>query len=275
MRRALAVLIAAAALLVTAGAGSALAAGQVVCVGGANSAVLAPNASGGCAVGTPVTLATESEVTALQSQVATLQSDNATLSKDVSALQSTLSDVTFSTDGLNGKPTLTISGANVQIDSGARSTEATPNGLGNLFIGYDENPSGNPQTGSNNLILGENQTFMSFGGILGGEYNRLAAPFASAFGYFNTASGSGSSVPGGAFNTASGPYSSVPGGNENTASKYASSVLGGVGNTATADGSSVLGGGGNTASGFESSVLGGFRNTASGGCQSIPATNTC
>ena len=46
-----------------------------------------------------------------------------------------------------GKPTIQISGANLQLVNGSGSTE-TLNGAGNLVIGYDEMPG--TQTGSHN-----------------------------------------------------------------------------------------------------------------------------
>lgn len=52
---------------------------------------------------------------------------------------------------VGGKPTIRLSGANVQIPNGEGSTNTT-NGAGNLIIGYDENPQ--TQTGSHNLIGG-------------------------------------------------------------------------------------------------------------------------
>jgi hypothetical protein len=77
---------------------------------------------------------------------------------------------------------------NVQIVNGEGKTELV-NGAGNLVIGYDEN-AGRTQTGSHNVILGEEQAFSSFGGLVTG--------------YGNTISGREASVSGGALNTASG-----------------------------------------------------------------------
>ena len=63
-----------------------------------------------------------------------------TLQSEVSSLQSTLAGVTR--DG----STLLLSGLNLQLESGAGSTGAPVNGLGNLIIGYDGDPG--TQTGS-------------------------------------------------------------------------------------------------------------------------------
>jgi hypothetical protein len=167
-------------------------------------------------------------------------------------------------EGIGGKPTVQFSGCNVQIVNGDGHTEST-NGEGNLVVGYDENVGKHEQTGSHNLILGEEQTFTSFGGLLAGDENRVTGAFASVSGgELNTASGERSSVSGGETNTASGERSSVSGGETNTASGEASSVSGGVNNTASGIVSSVSGGLSNTASGYRASVSGGGNNTASG-----------
>jgi hypothetical protein len=269
MRR-IVLFVATAAVVLAASAGTALADGQQVCIGGPGTAVSTPNSSGQCKkTETLTTLATQSEVTDLQSRVTTLETANTDLTNRVSALESTLSKVSYTDSGLNGKPTLKISGANLQIVSGSGATDGTLNGEGNLIIGYDENCCGLDQSGSNNLVLGKNQTFTSYGGLIAGQSNTLAGPFADAFGELNTASGSDSSVSGGDSNIANGTDSSVSGGYSNTASGGDSSVSGGASNTASRGESSVSGGYGNTASGGTSSVSGGYSNTASGEDSSV------
>ena len=57
---------------------------------------------------------------------------------------------------------------------------------------------GQTRTGSNNLVVGDEHEFTSYGGLVAG----LA----------NTITGTNASVPGGAFNTASGHASSISGG---------------------------------------------------------------
>jgi hypothetical protein len=128
--------------------------------------------------------------------------------------------------GVGGQPTVRFSGVNVQVVNGEGKTEAV-NGEGNLVIGYDEN-AGRTQTGSHNLILGEQQSFSSFGGLLAG--------------YGNTVSGRESSVTGGALNTASGFYTSIAGGMQNTAKVEAASVQGGSKNLAESRFASIFGG---------------------------------
>jgi hypothetical protein len=154
-----------------------------------------------------------------------------------------------------GEPTIRFSGVNVQVVNGTGDTSSA-NGLGNLIIGYNAHSDTKPQTGSHNLVLGTEQSFTSYGGLIGGSNNKLTGPFSAVFGTQNTASGSHSAVIAGNHNTASGLYSSVSGGNSNTASGRWSSVSGGGSNTASYDFSAVSGGGRNTARGFGAAVFG-------------------
>jgi hypothetical protein len=126
-------------------------------------------------------------------------------------LKSILPYVKYVVAGVGGKPTIQISGANVQILDGEGSTEAT-NGAGNLIIGYDENPSAEPQTGSHNLVLGPEQRYTSYGAIIGGRNNKALGPEDFVVGVGNVARNEGASVSGGFENTASFAFSSIFGG---------------------------------------------------------------
>jgi hypothetical protein len=204
---------------------------------------------------------------------------------------------TFVSSGVGGKPTVVFTGVNVQIVSGTGSTSGTVNGEGNLIIGYAENPSGRAETGSNDLIVGTNNGWTSFGGIVDGNGNIDKASFSAAFGANDTAAGYGSfvtghqnralgeesAVVGGASNTAAAFYSSVFGGCDGLAGagsflaancgtgSFEQTVLGGFHNSATGTESSVSGGESNAAQGQLSSILGGNGNTAPGDCEAIPA----
>ncbi len=145
---------------------------------------------------------------------------------ELEVLERILPHLDFVEDGVGGKPTIQFSGVNVQVLNGEGKTESV-NGEGNLVIGYDEN-TGRTQSGSHNLILGEQQSFSSFGGLVAG--------------YGNTISGHESSVSGGALNTASGFYSSITGGMHNTAKVEAASVQGGSTNLAESRFASIFGG---------------------------------
>src|ERR1700758_1264362 len=51
---------------------------------------------------------------------------------------SILSHASYTDSGIDGQPTITFSGVNVQVVSGSGSTSGTVNGQGNLIIGYAE-----------------------------------------------------------------------------------------------------------------------------------------
>src|SRR6266571_5181782 len=164
---------------------------------------------------------------------------------EIKLLKSILPHITYVGAGVGGKPTIQFSGVNVQIVNGVGRTNSTT-GAGNLVIGYDENTGvqrevGEPpvpglQTGSHNLILGTEQEFTSYGGILAGQLNSIRAQGASVIGGFgNIASSRAASVSGGDYNVASGPSASVSGGQSNTAVGTRASVSGGDQNTASGE----------------------------------------
>jgi hypothetical protein len=241
----------------------------------------------------------------LEAKVACLQATVSELQGQVAALQTQLAVVQcnpalalgpfISVDpnpeiGVNG-PNITFTGANIHIVSGSGSTDdnGTPRGLGNLIIGYDEDPrnyvdrspfgdlplrpliSGD-RGGSHNLVIGAANRFTqaAFGGVVVGTANTIQGYAASVSGGAgNIAGGYGASASGGFSNTASGDFGSVSGGRFNTAFQFFTSVSGGQGNTAGGTcsatcglGASVSGGVDNVASGNFASVSGGANNTA-------------
>jgi hypothetical protein len=215
--------------------------------------------SGACpASATALVVAANADLQALASQVLTLQGEVATLQGQVSSLQTLLAGV--SRTSLFGQDTLRLSGMNVQIVNGSGST-STVNGLGNLIIGYDES-QGAPETttGSHDLILGQRNSFSSYGGLVDGFANTISGPFAS--------------VSGGEFSTAANFASSVSGGDENSAESAASSVSGGGGNTTSGEEAWIGGGANNSASGEAATVSGGEFNTAAGDFSSILGGNS-
>ena len=116
-------------------------------------------------------------------------------------------DANASPTPLTKYPLAVFDRTNVQVQSGARSTNATVNGLGNLIVGYNENPPGGSylkyRDGSHNLMVGSGHSYLNYGSFIAGQSN--------------TASGAHSSVSGGQSNTASGAHSSVSGGQSNNA----------------------------------------------------------
>lgn len=176
-------------------------------------------------------------------------------SEEQAVLKVILPHIKYIPSGIGGKPTIQFTGVNVQIVDGEGKTRSV-DGMGNLIIGYDEHSGGREQTGSHNLVLGEQQEFTSWGGIVAGLENSITDQWAS--------------VVGGAFNIASNFSSSVTGGNGNTASGAESSVSAGELNVASGEFAFIGGGGGNTASGEAASIFGGNRLTAPNAFEAIP-----
>jgi hypothetical protein len=195
-------------------------------------------------------------------------------------LRKLLTHITITKDD-EGRLEIILSGVNLRIVNGLGQTDCIdeqgsplpncPNGLGNLIVGYNEEPDVAPpfvpedRSGSHNLIIGRGHRFRSSGGFVAGSENTIDGIGASISGGFGSvASGGHASVSGGFGNTASGGAASIGGGGLNTASGTESYVAGGEVNTASGFQASVIGGFRNVASGFNSSVSGGQFNTASG-----------
>jgi hypothetical protein len=127
--------------------------------------------------------------------------------------------------------TLVLTGANLHLVNGLSRTDCTgaqgepipdcPNGLGNLIVGYNEPRPDAPEnirTGSHNVVVGMEQNFSPYGGLVVGRRNEISGDFAAVSGGDrNTASGQGSSVSGGILNQANGGFSAVSGGSGRTA----------------------------------------------------------
>jgi hypothetical protein len=181
--------------------------------------------------------------------------------------------------GLRG-PHVVFTGANVHIRSGSGYTDDgiskghVLTGLGNLVVGYNEEPTGGlirgDRSGSHNIMTGSEHRFSGFGGLVAGFRSTIRGDYATVSGgALNTASGSFSSISGGLLNIASGDISTVTGGSENIASGDAASVTGGAENKASGTVSIVNGGRLNIASGDHATVTGGSENRASGAVSSV------
>ena len=147
-------------------------------------------------------------------------------------------------------------GLNVHVRNGQGATwgtganwavPGTPNGLGNLIVGYNESTGSQGRGGSHNLVVGPYHSYPHFGGLVAGVTNTLDGHYASVSGGMGNTAGGNASVSGGQYNTASGLWSSVSGGDRNIAEGMTSTVSGGQANIASGGRSSVSGGGGNTA----------------------------
>ncbi len=193
----------------------------------------------------------KARLTALQGQLVTVLALAPFLNLDTSVI-----------NGLTG-PHLIFEAVNVHIRSGSGTTDdgGALTGLGNLIIGYNEEPLGfaaGERAGSHNLSIGTGHRYLNFGGLVAGRRN---------------------TVSGGLNNTASGNNASVSGGSGNTASVSEASVSGGFSNTASGNDASVSGGSGNTASGLQASVSGGrsckLTSTNAWGVGDSPITAGC
>jgi len=172
------------------------------------------------------------------------------LANRVSALETKTQFVSVPADG-----EMHIVGTNLHIENGLGATngvvgdpfvpaDQVVNGKGNLIIGYNAHRgSGDNRAGSHNLILGDQNNYSSFGGLVAGYDNEISAPYATiSGGNVNTANYLFASISGGYFNTASNFCAVVSGGRLNVASGFCSSVSGGLLNTAGGGNASVSGG---------------------------------
>jgi len=183
--------------------------------------------------------------------------------------------IVYLPDGAGGtNKTIRMSGVNLQIVNGLGATNGLPtdpsstdpaltrtNGLGNLIVGYDEVAGVRPspfRTGSHNIVLGQRQSYTSFGGLLGGRGNTVAAPYGSIVGgEDNLVDAAFSAILGGLRNKAiDSCWNAVGGGADNVAQGQYSWVAGGQFNTAVGDHSAVGGGLGRRAVGPHDWVAG-------------------
>ncbi|MBF6619218.1 MAG: hypothetical protein ITG02_03190 [Patulibacter sp.] len=207
---------------------------------GAQGVAGLPGAQGVQGVAGPQGSADAATLKAITDRLDALESDNAALRTQVAELQTRFAGVSRSSDA----KTLTLEGMNLQITNGEGTTDTT-NGTGNLIVGYNEVPG--TQTGSHNLVVGDQHTFSSFGGLLVGLDNSITREWSTALGSSNDASGFASAVTGGYSNEASGSSSAVTGGRSNYASGIMSAVAGGYMNDALGERSAILGGSGRIA----------------------------
>lgn len=198
--------------------------------------------------------------------------------------------VSVSTDPINlvRGPHVLFTGVNVHIRSGSGSTLdgidvadsthyplGSPNGLGNLIVGYDEvsTTETTTRTGSHCLVVGIGNSFPTSGGVVFGTDNTVGAIFASVTGgSHNVANGMGSNIAGGAANmtTSDAWQISIAGGANNIASGWASSIGGGFHNVTGPNGCQhICGGQHNTAEAWASCVTGGWDNHALGNYSSV------
>jgi hypothetical protein len=118
---------------------------------------------------------------------------------------------------------------NLQVVNGTGEFSPSPNGLGNIIIGYNYTTGSPSRTGSYYLVIGERNDYTGLNGIVASHENKATGWGASVIGSVgNTASGEDSSVSGGRGNVAVGNYASGSGGQANYANGDYSSILGRV-----------------------------------------------
>lgn len=172
---------------------------------------------------------------------------------------------------------LLVSGADLQIVNGSGQT-SSPNGTGNLIVGYNEIRSGatfSSRKGSHNLVIGSGHAYDSAGGIVAGKDNTITGAYATVLGgQNNTASGNGSAIVGGRSNLAKGEVSTAFGGEKNKSDGEASCVSGGISNTADGSHAVALGGMNNRAAGISSTVCGGGNESPLRGNKALAPLST-
>ena len=194
-----------------------------------------------------------------------------------------LSDYVSVTQDANGYDTIVFSAVNIQIDNGNAigktiDQKISPNGLGNLILGFNEAASvapgvchydngdrivnsleectlNNPasawwalqKSGSHNLIIGPGNYYQGYASLVTGQDQASVAnagAIISGSGHLQNADYS--LIAGGLGNTSYGLYSSSLGGRQNAARGTYSSIMGGTGNDAQGQASSISGGENNT-----------------------------
>jgi hypothetical protein len=179
------------------------------------------------------------------------------------ALEATLDP--FSLETVDGRRTVRISAANLQLVDGTGDTDGTPNGLGNLMIGYAESHAGLERGGSHNVVLGRDNEWSSFGGLVTGRYNRVAGEDTAVIGgRYSDTTGAGAVSIGGLGADVSGEGAVGVGGTENSLSGVHAVAVAGLRNEANGPHSLAAGGWKVEASGDRATVIGGFHNDASG-----------
>lgn len=105
-------------------------------------------------------------------QITALQALVADLNNRMAALETKLAHVSVSGNEI------TISGANLHVNSGSGATDGPVNGLGNLIIGYNELKGiGDDRSGSHNLVVGSKNNYASHGGFVLGRFGESPTPF--------------------------------------------------------------------------------------------------
>ena len=125
--------------------------------------------------------ATESYVDEHTSQGAGGTASNPDLEAAVSDIQAYISPLSRYLSVSTADDSVVFHGANVYIQSGDGQTDAA-NGLGNLVLGYDEDSEGDlDRGGSHNLVIGMDNAYTSYGGVVVGDWDALSEPYTVSY----------------------------------------------------------------------------------------------
>ena len=151
------------------------------------------------------------EVAADHATIANLKAQLAAAQARPAVAAPNASSTTYGPFTVTGKDVY-LTGYNLHIQSGSGKTDGTVNGYGNLILGYNEATSSPKRTGSHNLILGTNNSYSSYAGIVAGNSNTISGGYASVLGgRTSTASGLYATVSGGYRSNAVGEYTVADG----------------------------------------------------------------
>lgn len=173
---------------------------------------------------------------------ANLRSLIAALQKSLTALQADVGDVLpdcIQADNDDGIDDVYFVGCNVHIQNGKDDTETT-NGVGNLIIGYNEEPTypqDGERDGSHNLVIGDQNRYTAAAGLVVGYRSEIRGDYAAAIGGERIgAYGAGAVAIGGNLNQAEADRSTAIAGYGNEAKGEDSAAIGGYFNEVTAEG---------------------------------------
>jgi hypothetical protein len=183
--------------------------------------------------------------------------------------------IVYLPDGQGGScKTIRFTDVNVQIVNGMGKTMNT-NCVGNLILGYNElgNSWIDLRTGSHNLVVGRQNSYSSYGGVVVGSDQVATGVHACVLGgKSGRASGDGAVVVGGELGMAGGTRTAAFGGFNNVVNGSWNTIAGGRDNIA-ASGSSfgtVSGGGNNVVQHDYATVRGGCLISTGSFCEAIP-----
>ena len=150
----------------------------------------------------------------LKNQIEELNKTINNLSGQVQNLSNSLQTVSNNFKGVYRKGNdIFFKNMNVHIINGTGATNKI-NGYGNFIVGYNESRnSDNLRKGSHNIVVGSQNNYNSYGGLVTGKNNTISEAYSCVSGgHSNIASGKYSSVVGGKDNKAKGEFSHIGGG---------------------------------------------------------------